>query len=334
MDTITTEAPQRQAHPREPGLRTRKPVIALVLAGGSPHPAFGAGAPPCKPLMPFRGRPVVEYVLDAVDASCVARALVFHDPTCDLAAAGPSRGKATFVVRPPEHADIGRTIRFVLTAAVRELGIEEVRRSRLLILPCDLPFITGASLDRLLLDADARDFDLAYLVASEDLLARAIPGKRFRAFPAADLGPGRYAPQAPVLVDGAYLHAPGDGSLLAYGDWTREEADRVERTIGLLRTERSSIWLFPRIVAELGLARVRGPRSLWLTASALARVLVGRLRTRDFDRGMALLFRIRTVAIDTGSPEFSADVDRPEDLARLSGWSLPDRAAAEASGRS
>lgn len=316
-DSTATQAgarPARAALPHGPAVQLRKPAIALVLAGGPPHPGFGPAAPPFRPLLPVLGRPIVAHVLDALHASCVRRTLVFHDPACDIASAVDAGPKADFLPLPTTFTPIGKSVRYALEASVRACGVDAVRRSRLLILPCDLPFTTAAVIDRVLQRADALEFDFAYTAVSRGLLSQRYPGRPFRFYPAADLG-GYYALQTATLVDGTFIHSPDDGTRVSFGDWTRDEADRLFENISVLREGRRSLWQVPQFVNELAFRRLRGSRGRRLIAATLARALVGRLRSTDVDRLTEAAFRARTVCVDTEAPELSADIDTPADLA-------------------
>jgi CTP:molybdopterin cytidylyltransferase MocA len=317
MHTFSTTAGARQAH-RKPihaaQTRAEKPTIALVLAGGPPHPSFGPGAPRFRPVVPFRGRPIVAYVLDALEASRVGRVLVFHDRGCDLGAAVERGAKSTFIPLQEPLPPLGDTVRFALESAVRLCGIHSVRGSRILILPCDQPFTVSGTIDRVLERANGREFDFAYLGVSRRSLAERYPGRRFRSFLARDLG-GRYALQTATLVDGAFLHAADDRVGVRYGDWTREEEDALFANMSALREGRGSVWQVPQFVNEIGVRRLKRNGGRRLMAAKLVRALTGRLRSSDLDELTAVAFRLRTVCIDSDSPELSADIDTPADAA-------------------
>ena len=204
MKSLSTHIGPMLDRPHGPAVQLRKPAIALVLAGGRPHPDFGPGAPPFRPLLPVLGRPIVAHVLSALEASCVRKILVFHDPACDIASAVDAGPKVAFLPLPATTTPIGESVRHALEASVRACGIDAVRRSRLLILPCDQPFTTPAVIDRVLRRADALEFDFAYTAVSRGLLSQRYPGKPFRFYPAADLG-GPYALQTATLVDGTFI---------------------------------------------------------------------------------------------------------------------------------
>ncbi|NJD19403.1 MAG: hypothetical protein FIA95_09005 [Gemmatimonadetes bacterium] len=317
MNTISTDAGARQARRRHAGgaePRLRKPALALVMAGGAPHPEFGSRVPPHRALLPVRGRPVVSYLLDALEASAVERVFVFHDAACDMASRVEAGPKTTFVPRPPGRPGFVDGIRHALEATVRSCGIEAVRRRRLLALPCDLPLTTAGMLDRVLERSDALDFDFAYTTVSRSLLAQRFPGRAFRAYPVADLG-GLYALQTLAILDGACFGLAEEGARLTFADWTREEGERLLASIGALRDGRGGFLQVPRALHELIFRRLapRGRRRV--AAALLLRTLAGRLRTTDLDRLAWTAFRVRTRCIDTEAPELSADIDRPRDVA-------------------
>ncbi|MHB1192039.1 MAG: NTP transferase domain-containing protein [Longimicrobiales bacterium] len=317
MNTISMDVGARQARrPHVGGLAThlRKPVIALVMAGGGPRPEFGSRAPGFRALLPVGGRPIVSWILDALEASAVERVFVFHDAACDMPSLVAAGAKTVFVPRPGDRGAFVDGVRHALEATVGACGLAAVRRSRLLALPCDLPFVTAETLDRLLERSDALEFDFAYTAVSRDLLARRFPDRPFRAYPAADLG-GFYALQTPSLIDGACFGLADAGSRLTFGDWSGEEAERLLDSIGALRRGRGAFLQVPRALHELVLRRLAASGRRRPAAGLLLRTLTGRLRTTDLDRLAWAAFRVRTLCIDSEAPELSADVDRPADLA-------------------
>ena len=118
-----------------------------------------------------------------------------------------------------------------------------------------------------------------------------------------------------ALVEGDFIYSSEAGARVSFGDWTREEADRLFENISVLRDGRRSFWQVPQFLNELVFRRLRGGRGRRLIAATLARALVGRLRSTDVDRLTEAAFRARTVCIDTEAPELSADIDTPADLA-------------------
>ncbi len=285
----------------------------MVMAGGAPRPEFGSRAPAHRALLPVRGRPIVAYLLDALECSAVERVFVFHDAECDMASFVEAGPKTTFLARPAGRSGFVDGVRHALDATVRACGLDAVRRSRLLALPCDLPFVTARILDRVLERSDALEFDFAYTAVSRALLARRFPGRPFRAYPVADLG-GFYALQTLAIMDGACFGLADGGTRLTFGDWTREEGERLLESIGVLRNGRGAFLQMPRALHELVLRRLSGRGRRRVAASLVLRTLAGRLRTTDLDRLALAAFRVRTVCIDTEAPELSADVDRPDDL--------------------
>ena len=287
-------------------------VFAVVLAGGPPDPGFGPDAPRHRPLLPFRGRPIVTRVLDALGGSRVAGTWVLHDGDCPLegyVAAGPS---TRFTPLPLPAPPIGESVLLAFQGLVDTLGIEAVRRSRFLILPCDQPFVTSAVIDRVIARAETRVFDFAYTIVAADLLEARYPGRRFRNYPVADLG-GRFALQTATMVDGGFLGVDALGRV-TFGDWGSREASALFRTISALRDARRSPWQVPHFFHELVYRRLRGVGGVRLMVETAARFMVGRLRTVDAARLTRAAYRIRVTHLDTGSPELSADIDRPEDL--------------------
>jgi molybdopterin-guanine dinucleotide biosynthesis protein A len=116
----------------------------LVLAGGRSE---RMGAP--KPTMPFRGRPLVAWSLDALAPLC-GELLVMTGAGSDAALAAVVGSRARLV------ADEGSGPLAALVA-----GARAARGEWLLVAPCDAPFLTAPLYEELLAAAGRRDGAMA-----------------------------------------------------------------------------------------------------------------------------------------------------------------------------
>lgn len=141
----------------------------IVLAGGKGERMGGA----YKPLVPFRGRPLLAWALDAV-APLVEDVIVAHGPPTNA-----------FLLQPhmPPHArlvaDDGRGPHGGLLAAARAAN-----GSLLLVAPADAPHLRPTAYEILLRAADGRDgavflqeshVQALIAVYRKDALLRALP---------------------------------------------------------------------------------------------------------------------------------------------------------------
>lgn len=137
---------------------------ALVLAGGRRDPALPEGVPN-KAFVPLRGRPMVEFVLEALRAASSIRriALVGPDP----------------IPRPiARRVDLVIGERGGLLDNVAE-GLAVIGGgARVLAAAADIPLLTPHAVDAFVAAASALDAGIVYGVVRRDDVVRALPGVR------------------------------------------------------------------------------------------------------------------------------------------------------------
>lgn len=143
-------------------MKVKMEIDAIILAGGN---ADGlAESVSCKGIVPIRGRPMVEYVIDAVRASERIReiAVVLPDP-------GQSewQGKVGKVV-----VNYGSVVDNFLSAADALSG----HADRILALSGDVPLLTPQAIDNYLAACEPFDADLYYPIVRRADVERKFPG--------------------------------------------------------------------------------------------------------------------------------------------------------------
>ncbi|MEA3403970.1 MAG: nucleotidyltransferase family protein [Armatimonadota bacterium] len=145
-------------------------VPAAVLAGGGATDRVAAAAP-CKGLVEVEDRPLVEWVLDALNgAQLVSEVVIVEGPTRPISATG--RGLAAEVISADGDGFID-----TLTAAAQALDGHE----RFLVATGDLPMLTPEAVDGFVRSCQESQAEVLYpLVKAEDI-NRAFPGRGKRA---------------------------------------------------------------------------------------------------------------------------------------------------------
>ncbi|UCH25544.1 MAG: NTP transferase domain-containing protein [Trueperaceae bacterium] len=129
--------------------RMRTDTTAVVLAGGSPAEPLAAWAGVAtKALVPFEGRPLAAYVLEALRESRRVHHIVYVGPTTPCV-------EQLCDDQVPSGERLVDSLAMGLGAA---LALARPGMGRLLILTADLPWLTAAGIDRFVDDAPAADF--------------------------------------------------------------------------------------------------------------------------------------------------------------------------------
>lgn len=138
----------------------------MVLAGGDGGDALAtAGGVPAKALLPVAGRPLADYVLDAVTRSGRVDEVVYVGP-------GDQELRGYELVRMPSGRRFEDSLALGMGAA---LGRDA---EQVLLVTADLPWLTPDAVARFVDRARATGAQLVYPVASDEVMARAFPEQR------------------------------------------------------------------------------------------------------------------------------------------------------------
>ena len=142
---------------------------AIILAGGIPtseDPLYLAANGQSKALIDIAGKPMAQWVLDAVDqASSVERILIVG-----LSADVNLQSSKTIDFIPENGGMLAN-----LTAGVERLRSIDPSIQQVLLLSCDIPTITPEMVDWLVQGADP-DSDLEYSVIEKETMNARFPG--------------------------------------------------------------------------------------------------------------------------------------------------------------
>jgi GTP:adenosylcobinamide-phosphate guanylyltransferase len=145
-------------------------IDALVLAGGIPNegePLFPLTRGMSKALLPVAGRPMAQWVLDALgDSRLVRRAVVvgleggLHYPR--------------ELVWVPNHGGLLENI----NAGARKILDVEPEATHLLVISSDIPAVSGDQIDWVIEQAMAQPVDFSYCVIEQQTMEARFPGCR------------------------------------------------------------------------------------------------------------------------------------------------------------
>ncbi len=139
---------------------------AVVLAGGATGRLGPAAEATCKALVPLAGRPMVRYVVEALEAAeRVGEVIVVVGPRGPLPADAVGRARQTTAA--------GEAFSDTVAAAARHGG-----NGPILLATADIPLLTPQAVDdaaQFALDSGA---DLTYTMADVEEVAAAFPGTR------------------------------------------------------------------------------------------------------------------------------------------------------------
>jgi len=242
-------------------------VDVLVLAGGSlERELAGAVDVPHKSLIALGGKTMIERIFDALEGSSLVRniALVEH------AAGFPEevRRRATTVVGGGAS---------MLASLAAGLAAFEEEPERVLVLACDLPFLTTPALEDWVKRCERREAEVHYCFVSRVLSEKLYPSLRHTWV---------------RLKDGTFC---GGGAVLI----TPGAVARARAAMESLTASRKQ---------PLELARILG-------LPLLIKLPLGLLTVAEAEKTASRLFGCPVAGVESPFPEMAFNVDGPEELA-------------------
>lgn len=149
-------------------------VDAVVTAGGVPRPdqpLYVLTQGKSKALLPIAGRPMVQWVLDALNqAETVRRIVVVGLGPSDTAGLA-SRKEISYL---PNHGSLIANSE----AGVKQLLAQDAAARQALVVSSDIPTLTGAHVDWITRACQETDHEIYYGLVSEADLEKRFPGSK------------------------------------------------------------------------------------------------------------------------------------------------------------
>ena len=145
-------------------------IDALVLAGGIPkegEPLFPLTRGRSKALLPVAGKPMAQWVLDALGAARLVRRAVV------VGLDGGLRYPRELVY-VPNHGSMLDNVH----AGAETIMRLDPRADRILVVSSDIPTAPGAQIDWVIEQTQAADDDFSYCVIARQPMERVFPGSR------------------------------------------------------------------------------------------------------------------------------------------------------------
>jgi len=294
-----------------------KSTAALLLAGGMADDFSGGKKPVHKALLPFRGRPIAGYVIQALHQSKVEKIFVLHDKGADIKAHLDPCTKAVFIEHEEPGVSLGRGIIYGLRKIAEYYGQAEIHEKIIMIVPCDIPLTTMHSFNTLIEKAETKTADVIITIIAKKLLDAAYPKRRFRSTYLAEYH-NRYTTQNVTFIHGSFITvkpASGKGQYqVLFGEYTEEMLNRIVESTDALRARRKGKLLLPLLLYELFIVRLVKNGCIMHLVRLFSGMCFRRLTMDKLMTCVNAAFQVKAGYIESEQAEISGDIDRPEDV--------------------
>ena len=300
-----------------------KQTAAILLARGPIGKSFKSYAPlGYKALLEIDGRPMVDYVLRALQESEVERVFIVQCSDEGLDEVVTKSDKNVFLSTDTNPSSYFSSLLFGLEKVVEYYSPDELRRRNILIVHCDTPLVKKESFDSLIEGSECIDAHIIMPIIERRYLEEAYPKRHFRSVYLKDLK-GRYSPQNAVFLNGALLVPFRNRE--RYGtkipDIFGLDEDVVSewsRTVDRLRRHRERAYQWPHLVFEVSRLLIKR-RQLSHVLRLVYNLCRGKLTAEQIGDVLRAISGLKIDYFKSREAEVSGDVDRPEDLEWVSG---------------
>lgn len=270
--------------------------------------------------MPIRGRPIVNYVLQALHESEVEKVFIVQAEDEGLERTAVPHEKNVWVNCPASRSSLADSVASAVAALVEHYGEDRLSRRNVMVVTCDIPAVRAGDFARLIRQDQDQDSDFRIVLIRHRELRAAFPHRRYRSLFLKDLR-GTYSMQTVAIADGRMFGlraSPGDGrQKLVIMARSGEPVWGVGEWIDSLRRHRDGMLFWPYLLHWLLLkgpaARghgLQGARLIW-------KFLRRELTVADFERIFDLAVGLKMGVLTSDSVAFSGDIDCPADLDHL-----------------
>lgn len=295
-------------------------TAALLLARGPLEAAWrGHSALKYKALVPVNGLPMAGHVLGALHASQVSEVFIVQGADEGLEHVIGSRPGDIFINCADVDSGYSGSLYSGFKGVVNHYGVEGLRDTDIMVVPCDVPLANCGNFDRLIRQYGVKECDLCFALIQCRLLRERYPGRSYRGFQFRDL-PGSRTLQNIAFISGRLL---GEAFLGAdYGGPERtpplatDIVSEAARKVDALVSARDHALQVPHMFLEL--FRLLAARKQLGSSLLLLCKLLGRsYSTADAAYFVRLISGLSLSYIESQEAELSFDIDLPAHLDRF-----------------
>ena len=228
--------------------------------------------------------------------------------------------KCVFLTKEKRFSSLGMGSLFALEKVAEYYGNSGLDKRSIMIIPCDIPLVTGDDINALVRKASCKDADVTITIIAVKRLEDHFPNKQFRGVYLSDFQ-ARYTMQNVLFLNGEFIQfnplvEPGKLKF-SFRGWDEDVLNRVKNGIDSIDGLRHHSFFHDKLFL------------LWLLTKGytyyifrlLADLALRRLTIEKVIQYLNGADHMNADYIESESVAFSADIDSPEDFQSVQGSS-------------
>lgn len=295
---------------------TPKSTVALVLAGGDAKWFPHKNTLNFKALLPVNGRPITDYVIQALEKSNAEKIFVLQEYDINLQEHLSQSSKSIFITKDKDHSSLGISVLFALANIAEYYGKSELSKKTIMVIPCDTPLVTKDNFNRLIMKMVNQSADITLSIIASKLPEKHFPQKKFRSFYLWD-DQSTYTMQNIAFINGELIefktsNEPGKLNI-SFRGFNEDIFSRLEENINSVENLRNKHFFLEKLFFY------------WLSQKVyrsyvfkfLMDFLFNRLTMTKINEYISGFIQCKVDLIESEEVEFSYDIDRPDDFQML-----------------
>jgi CTP:molybdopterin cytidylyltransferase MocA len=294
----------------------QKTTVAVLLTCGFTEHFPNIPNTTYKALLLLNGRPLADYVSEALCNSDVEKVFVIQCPGEELEKVLQKNDKLVFLLCDEEKPSLADSLYCSIRGLLDYYGEEKLADKYIMFVPCDIPAVKPDDFNAIIAQVSNYDVDFYATFIDRGLLRNSYPQRHFRSIYFHDLG-GYFSEQGVNFVSGRLFgfDVDKDGTRqVAVFDHDRHLLLGLSEIISDFRSSRhtsfSLILFFSRLIFERLILR----GGIGITARFVYKWLSHRLTVPLVEQLLYRALNVKFSLVISQSIAFSADVDKPSDL--------------------
>jgi GTP:adenosylcobinamide-phosphate guanylyltransferase len=304
-------------------LNNPRQVIAILLARGFAD-EFSNHAIKYKALLRISGRPMVDWVLRALQSAEIERIFIIQDADMRLEEVLSPSYKNVFVNCSPRNTRMTDSLICGAEAILEYYPKEEVSQLVIMTVPCDIPLANAKNFNTLIHQSRDQDADVFFTAMKLDRLKASYPNRRFHSMYLKDLK-GMYTVQNICFSSGKVIGFAfeNDGRRrLEVHNRDGEELTGLADMIEGLRKRRHGLLFWSIAIYRILLRRLLIRGNFITFIKMIFDFLNNNLTTDSIRRGLLAAFNLEFGLLESDTETFSGDIDGPKDMVEVLGLEL------------
>ncbi len=294
----------------------QKSVVSVLLTCGGAERFHIASDTKYKALLSLNGRPVVDYVAEALCNSETEKVFVVQCRDEGLEKIMNHGEKISCIFCDESNPSLADSLHCAIRGLMDYYGENDLHDKYIMFVPCDIPSVKSSDFNVLIEQVTDNEIDFYTTFIEREALRHFLPKRSFRSLYFRDIG-GYFSQQGINIVSGRLFSFDGEKdnckNIAVYGQ-DKQKLSGLSEIINDFRSSRHTIFSLLVFISGFLIKRLLRKGGIGLTFKLASGWLSHRLTQYVIQQALYRSLNIKVGLIRSKSVAFSADIDKPADF--------------------